>query len=568
MKHLYTLLLFFLLIFSAGIENAFSAGIAAGDLTWTCVGKDSFLFKLVLYTDCKQGDPGNEVLKFYCSTTNTFLFSKTITKSTGIDITPICNSSCTRCSDASCSFPYGFQQFTYQALAVLTSAPCCEIKIRFQECCRNTDVTTLNPGTPFYTEATLNRCLSPCDNSPDFCNPPVFIICLGQDFVISHGVQDIDFADSIGLLDSLVAEFINPMQDSVNNISYNGGYSYNKPLYFWGYPDASQAFPHGFRVDFVTGNVSFRPLKIEQSILALKFSEYRNRVKIGEVRREMQVVVINCPANHAPSLGPAVYYKEVCAGNKVEFTINTNDPDPNDTLTISWNHGISGATWSDNNNKTNHPSGNFSWAPAINQASSVPYTFKVTVKDDACPVSGHFIQTFQVLVKPIPRAQITITDSAGGNYWFKADALQGKDPSYNWLGDNFSFSPSSGTLTFNHFNSAGKHFYQMTMTSLGCIQVYNDSIDVQISSSIDDEIAYPFVFSPNPAKNVLEINSKNNELISSVWLYNQSGQLVFSNGNINSKSYKLLRKNLKNGIYFIEIRYGENRNIRKKVVFE
>ena len=568
MKHLYTFCLFFLLIISAGIENAFSAGIAASDLTWSCVGKDSFLVKLVLYTDCNEGNPGNEVLKFYCSSANTFLLSKTITKPTGIDITPTCKGNCTRCSDASCSFPYGFQQYSYQALVVLSSAGCCEIKIKFQECCRNTALTTVSNAMPFYTEATLNRCQSPCDNSPTFTNPPVALICLGMDFVFGHGHQDIDIGSGGGMLDSTVYEWISPMQDSIDTISYISAYTYKKPIYFWGFPNSTFPFPRGFGLDLMTGDISFRPMKIEQTIMTLKVSEYRNSVKIGEVRREMQVVVLNCPANHPPSLVPAVYYKEVCAGSKVDFNINTNDLDPADSLTINWNYGIPNGSFTNTNGSAIHPTGHFSWTPGINDVSDIAYSFTVSVKDDACPLSGSYTHTYQVLVKPIPKAQITVTDSAGGNYWFKATALLGKGPAYSWLGNNFSFTPIIGPLTFHHFSSAGKYYYQMTITSEGCSKVYNDSIDVQISSSIVDETADPFVLSPNPANNALEISSKNNKLISSVILYDQSGQLVFLAGNINSKTYKLQRRNLKSGIYFIEVHFRGNEIFRKKVVFE
>ena len=256
------------------------------------------------------------------------------------------------------------------------------------------------------------------------------------------------------------------------------GYAFDKPIYFWGFPNTTLPFPRGFHLDPVTGDISFRPMKIEVTVMALKISEWRNEVKIGEIRRDLQIIVINCPNNHPPSLGPALYYKEVCAGSNVTFTINTNDLDPNDTLTISWNHGISGASWSDNNGTSKHPTGTFSWTPGENQASNLPYTFTVTVKDDACPVSGSYTHAYQVLVKPKPRAAITVIDSNCGNYWFSARALQGSGPAFAWLSSNFNFTPPVGPITFHYFGAPGKYPYQMTITAQGCSRVYNDTIEV------------------------------------------------------------------------------------------
>jgi hypothetical protein len=51
-------------------------------------------------------------------------------------------------------------------------------------------------------------------------------------------------------------------------------------------------------------------MKVEQTVMALKVTEYRNGVKIGEVTRDMQFIVLSCPNNQAPILdGP--FYKKI-----------------------------------------------------------------------------------------------------------------------------------------------------------------------------------------------------------------------------------------------------------------
>ena len=459
--------------------------MVGSDLTWTCVGHDSFLVKVTIYRDC-NGIPMHPIsLGVNCKATGTNLGAKNIGLPSGVDITPTCGSSCTRCTSSGCTFAYGIQQYIFQTMVVLSNAgSCCEISFSVNICCRSANITTGMTWANFYCDAMLNRCATPCDNSPTFTNPPVAILCIGQDFVFNHGAQDIDLNTSGGLMDSLVFEWGSPLGGPNSPLSYTSPYSYDKAIYFWGFPNTTLPFPRGIHLDPNTGDISFRPMKIEVTVMAIEVNEYRNGVKIGVIRRDLQIIVINCPNNHPPSLGPAIYYKEVCAGNAVTFTITSNDLDPNDTLTMSWNHGISGGSWSDNNGTTKHPTGNFSWTPGLSQASSLPYSFTVTVKDDACPVNGAYTHAYQILVKPPPRAAITVIDSNCGNYWFSARALQGAGPSFAWLGATFNFSPSIGALTHHTFTSPGLYPYQMTITAQGCSQTYSDTVIIDTFLSI------------------------------------------------------------------------------------
>lgn len=556
-------------LFFTGTMSSGAAGIMGSDITWTCVGQDSFLIKLKLFTDCNEAGPGNEMLSYYCAANDSFLFSDSMTRPVPVDITPTCkHQSCTRCSDINCTFPYGYQQYIYTRLVIFTSVSCCNIKIRFSECCRNKAITNIDSGKVFYTEAVMNRCLSPCDNSPRFVLPPVELLCIGQDHVRGPDLDEIDIGPGGGLLDSFTFEWTSPLVNPDTPVSFISGYSYDKPIFFWGFPNANLPFPRGFHSDSVSGAISFRPMKVEQAVMTLKVNEFRNGVKIGELRREMQVIVINCPTNHGPSLAPALYYKEVCAGSNVFFTISTNDLDPDDTLTISWNHGISGGSWSDNNGTVKHPTGTFTWNPGENQASSVPYSFVVIVKDDGCPVSTVFSHAYQVLVKPKPRASITVTDSGGGKYWFSAKAIQGKGPVFTWESDSFMFSPAAGPAVSHVFSSAGRYPFRMTITAQGCSRIYHDTANVKITSMVEEEY-YSLRVSPNPADHSMNISTGNpSVLIRDILLYNQTGQQVLSIRNINSRTYLLQRKKLESGIYFLEIRFNDKGIMRKKIAFE
>lgn len=450
------------------------------DISWRCIGQDSYMIKLTILRDCNGAYlPGTINVNLKCDPSGYTLTALSLTQGSPVDITPICGNTCTRCTSYSCSFPYGIQKYEYQGLAVLTSAgSCCLIKMTIDECCRFNSITTGAASQVFHTEALLNRCQNPCDNSPEFSNYPS-IICVGQDFVFNSNLTDIDSSSSGQPLDSFAWELASPMTSSTSYTTWVSGYSYDKPVYFFGFPNTTLPFPRGFHLDPVTGNLSFRPFLIEQTIMCLKVSEFRNGVKIGEVRREIFIIVINCPNNHPPSLKPAVFYKEVCPYDTVTFTVLTDDLDTNDNLTISYSGNIPGATWSDSNGLSKHPTGTFTWIPTENQFSNIPYRFTVTVSDEACPVTGKYSHAYQVLVKQKPGATITVSKSCQGNYFLDANSLSGSSASYIWkrdvAPDKFNMP---GKFIFHQFSQPGIYPFTMTVTQNLCSTTYTDTVVV------------------------------------------------------------------------------------------
>lgn len=452
----------------------------ASDLGWSCIGRDSFMINLTAYSDCNSSTPPSTRYAYIQCTTGSIFDTVQLDASTPVDVTPVCPSSCTRCS-SSCSFPYGIQKWEYTGLLVIPgSVTCCEIKAGVTLGVRSSGISTGAAGQGFYTYAVFNRCQSICDNSPTFTENPALILCTGLDWVYNSGLIDIDASGTGGKLDSFSYEFSCPMISATAYTSYISGYGCYNWLYFWGFPNSSLPFPLGFHIDPMTGDICVRPIKIESTISTIKINEYRNGLKIGEVRREFYTNIINCPGNHPPALGPALYYKEVCAGSDVTFTINTNDLDPDDTLSISWNHSIPGAAWTDNNGLSKHPTGIFYWQTSVSQASMVPYNFIVTVKDDACPVSQTYTHNYQVLVKPKASADISISDSCGGLYFLEAKNIVVSGPTIKWSGDSmpekFTYY---GQKVSHRFSSPGIYPFEMTITSNKCCSTtFTDTVEV------------------------------------------------------------------------------------------
>ncbi|MEX0967944.1 MAG: PKD domain-containing protein [Bacteroidia bacterium] len=454
--------------------------IMGSDITYKCVGNDSFLVTITMYRDCN----GCEVPP--CQIPNLQITSPCGTKSVsttltvGADITPVCKSSCTRCTNSSCSFPYGIQVYLFTTIVHLPDT-CCNYTLSWSSCCRNLTITTGLANGSFYVNANLNKCAQPCNSSPRFTNPPLAVLCAGQCFIYNQGVVDDDG-------DSLVYSFAPPLLNNGSAGNYTSPYSYDKPIYFLGFPNASLPFNppqcRGFHLDSATGDLMFKPMVAQQTVFAMKVEEYRNGVKIGETRRDIQIIVLNCPANNAPVVSgmdnKPVFNVEVCAGSQLCFTVHSDDQDNTDTVSMSWNGGIPGATFTTSGGRL--PTGTFCWTPKESDASSVPYFFTVQVQDDACPVRATTIRSYRILVKPLPKATDTITANGCGNYSFSASTTP-LSALVEWRGVGGMYADRK---SFNHqFQQYGKLPYSLTITAIGCNRTYHDTLDVPEFTTLD-----------------------------------------------------------------------------------
>jgi hypothetical protein len=544
-------LIFIMISFSLKVKSSSEMG---SDITWECVGQDSFLVTLTLYRDCNSTSMDTATINVKCNTSSQTLQTLRIARPQPIDITPVCESSCSRCDSSGCSFPYGIEMYRYQKLLVLDTTSCCKIILSWSSCCRSLSLISGLAGTSLWTDATFDRCLTPCDNSPKFKIPPIAIACIGQDFTFNNGAFDTD-TDSIGgLTDSLVYEWIYPKGAGGQNLSYTSPYDYDKPVYFWGFPNTNLSYPRGFHLDPSTGDIGFRPMKVEQTVMAIKVSEYRNGQKIGEVTRDIQIIVISCPNNQSPILsGP--FYKETCEGSTVTFNIRTMDYDPNDSLTISWDNTIAGATWSENNDFAKHPTGTVTWTPPPGSASNIPYVFHVTVKDDACPVMGTSTKTYQILVKKTPQIDMRQPKYLGcGAFQFMLE-----DSSLaNWEIEGTSYH--NNNMVVHKFNNSGYFNYLVTKTNSLCTFSYYDSVyvpdyitvelpqdtvicnnsSVQISAIYNSNVPISRILwsTGDSNTNLITLNSLKKDTIIKITVYNDSGCVA-------SDSMKILVDNFK-----------------------
>ncbi len=498
MKKIFTQFTFVTLLsilFSLLSTPAKSSHMMGSDITWKCLGKDTYQITITVYRDCNGIPIGASPLNVTSACGNINLSTSPVD---GVDITPVCKKSCTRCPSSGggrgCSFPYGIERYTFTATLYLTAAQfrnCCDFQLVWGQCCRNGAITTAQPGN-FTVTAQLNRCTDDCNSSPQFANPPIAMFCVGQCINMNPGAFDDDEGD-FGA-DSLSYRMVEPLATVGQTIPYNAPYRYYEPLrYDGGMGDTTSEWDppktcKGFRLDPQTGDVQFKATRPDQTIFAFAVTEWRKDAngvykKIGEIRRDLQIIIIECEDNNAPILsgidGTNQTSINFCANQSKCFTVNSFDPDRLDTVTMDWNRTLAsrGATFEVEKGKK-WPKGKFCWTPTNADVRSYPYSFVIEAVDDACPIPGRTSRSFQVYVNKAPEASYTAKIGTCGNVTFSAFNT-GETPivRYTWSGDG-RLRGNSANHT-HKYKYSGKMYYSLTLRSdRGCETTYIDSLEI------------------------------------------------------------------------------------------
>ena len=223
--------------------------------------------------------------------------------------------------------------------------------VAVERCCRNNSISNIvSPGTAaqtFYLEfpAVVRRGAPFIDSTPRIFPPLADYACLNELFYYDFGGQDADG-------DSLAYEMVTPL---------NGHSDANEPK-----PAAAEPAPYTvinwnpglsttnqmpgtptLGIDARTGRLTVRPSSTGLFVFGVRCSEYRRGEKIGEARRDFQLMVLTCPVNAKPKLqllpataGNTTYrpgrdtLRLVPGGNRC-VRLRFTDPDPNSRLTLS-----------------------------------------------------------------------------------------------------------------------------------------------------------------------------------------------------------------------------------------
>lgn len=337
------------------VSDLFASHYMGGEITWQCLPNGRFRFIMKLYRECNGITYGaaETINVANCPAVTTISMNlypggnpRDIADGTldgKTDISPDCYSGALEIHCVPIpSMPntgaieeyYYTSDMAYPTGIQITGVPTAAGWIfSHTSCCRNPS-TNLTGQDSWFLRAVMypynGQNTFPCyDNSPVFAEVPSTVICTGYDFTYNHNAFDRE-------LDSLQYQWAPALNGSLTTpVTYVGGYSANSPL-----PGPAQNPANiAATVNQYTGEISYLSYTAGAFVTVTKVSAFRCGIKIAEVFREMQIVLLNCPGppNNQPDVTPPfynpvsglydLYVDTVYAGEVVNFDITAIDMD-------------------------------------------------------------------------------------------------------------------------------------------------------------------------------------------------------------------------------------------------
>jgi hypothetical protein len=294
----------------------------------------------------------------------------------------------------------------------------------WERCCRNNSISNIvNPGATgqaFYMEFPAK--FTPQGN-PIVDNTPVIkpiagdYACVFNDFTYDFSATDADG-------DSLVYDLVTPIW---GNSSDQPGFIANLPplpapykrvVWLPGF-DSLNMIPGnpGLSINRNTGLLFMRPSALGLFVFAVRVQQYRNNIKIGEIRREFQVRIVDCLPNDPPNINLSAVQSQfgsikadtlyVEARNNNCVDLKVTDPQAGQlinirVLPVNFNNGVAlfnGQRSSGGPNDTL----NFRFCfESCNPAPPEnPLVIDIIAADDGCSVPQSDTARLYVVIKPL-----------------------------------------------------------------------------------------------------------------------------------------------------------------------
>jgi gliding motility-associated-like protein len=414
-----------LLLQSFCLTQVEASHMMGADMYYECAGNGRYRIITKIYRDCfgvsLDMPRGMQVHAGGCTGVG---YTKTIDAvRTGIrDITPVCSSAELPCNPANEPGKRGIEEHTFESMVDIREEPwagfiqsgCCVFTFSFADCCRNTTITTGAASAEFYTSCMIDFCRigTACNNSPVLSNAPVGYVCCNQPFLFNNGAFERDGTDS------LVFSLVPAMRTATKSVPYLAGFSAENPMTALCTnqmpgectPEPELNPPLGFYINRHTGDLAFTPTNCtETGILVIQVDEYRKDpktghwVKVGYIRRDMQLMVTACAPNAPPEI-QGNWSHVVCEGEKLCFDLDIKDkPAPlqteKDTLLVRWNQTIPNASLEQYGAAPDIQTAQFCWQTEVGDARNRPYVFTVTASDNRCPRPLASTRSVQVRVR-------------------------------------------------------------------------------------------------------------------------------------------------------------------------
>lgn len=346
---------FFLIAFISNSYSTRASHFMGAQITYKSVGKYKYEVYFDFFRDCRGIPFSTPSCSVIDTKGGTIYSSVTLTLVSITDITPTCITAAKQCYPANKTSGNGVEKHSYKATIDLTTAAkngTCQVQIGAGQCCRNGAITTGASGQDFWVWSMVDLCKWYKNSSPLFYSDPILQLYCNQPQYFNMAARD--FIDN----DSLVYEFVDPMQSWSSKTSWSGGKSSSSPISdYWpsGYnkskgPNPLNNPPIGTYLNRSTGQLIFTTTDCSEStIAAMRISEYHKDsatgkyVLVGYVTKDMQYNSISGVSNKTPYItGPDNIYFVDSIESKYHYNSSDNVIIPktgfpvlNDTIQLS-----------------------------------------------------------------------------------------------------------------------------------------------------------------------------------------------------------------------------------------
>lgn len=303
--------------------------------------------------------------------------------------------------------------------------------IVWERCCRNNIITNIqnpsNVGMVFYTEFAP---VTIVNTTPHFRDIIADYVCINQNFEMDFSATD---ADDDSLVYTLVVPWIGNSSTVQSNPTNSPSNNYREASWVSGI-NINNVIPGEIplRVDSQTGVLNVKPNKLGLYVFSVMVEEFRKGKRIGRMKRDFQLKVIECFFNTPPTVlvlgqNSKRFFKEsevitLKKGEKRCFDILYTDPDLRQKITLSAKgvnidtkkillpSTINVEITSKDTLKTT-----FCLDECIITKNNAPADFFINISDNGCPVPQNRSFRMRVQFEENQNTKPNITTSLLGN---------------------------------------------------------------------------------------------------------------------------------------------------------
>ncbi len=254
-----------------------SSHIVSADITYECLGNNSYKINLKLYRNCSGIPMGLFQIVNYNSVSCGGGGNLLMIPDTSYEVSQVCDSLLSQTTCNGGTLP-GIEVYIFSATVTLPNY-CTDWIFKFDECCRSTNINNLSPGFRFYTHTTLNNSDSVCNSSPEFKSIPILYNCVNEPVNFNNIASDPEG-------DSLSFRLIQTHWSATGSIPYS-------PVI----QTPQSPFPtvSGVIFDSISGQMSFTSNAFQQVIATMLILEYDS---LGNVKgthiRDIEFIIVSC----------------------------------------------------------------------------------------------------------------------------------------------------------------------------------------------------------------------------------------------------------------------------------